>query len=194
MNKKPKLLPFMVDYIKSFEGWRKKAYLDSANVWTIGWGTTKWFDGYNIKEGMVITKEICNKLFNRDINNFSSKIFDFVKVKLSDHQFSSLVSFTYNVGIGNFSRSTLLKKLNKGMYKEAAAEFSKWVKVRNRKTNKWTVLKGLVLRRKKEMKVFLTPDTIKISEFRNFVDNIKARSYTFIYKNKFNILEVKERQ
>lgn len=62
---------------------------------------------------------------------------------------SALASFTYNLGEGNLSKSTLLKKLNAKDYKGAAAEFPKWNKAGGR------VLAGLVKRRKAEMELFL---------------------------------------
>jgi hypothetical protein len=84
-----------------------------------------------------------------------------VKVPLNENQFSSLVSFSYNVGTGALQDSTLLKKLNAGDYDGAAGEFGKWNKgtVKNPKTGKKekVELRGLTTRRAAERKLFETP-------------------------------------
>jgi lysozyme len=72
-----------------------------------------------------------------------------VKVPLSQNQFDALVSFEYNVGYGNFSKSTLLRKLNLKDYIGASKEFDKWVYANKKK------LTGLVKRRKSEKELFL---------------------------------------
>jgi lysozyme len=70
------------------------------------------------------------------------------KVPLKQHQFDALVSFAYNVGVGNLRSSTLLRKLNAGDYDGAALEFHRW----NRSKGK--VLPGLVRRRAAEALLF----------------------------------------
>jgi lysozyme len=73
-----------------------------------------------------------------------------VKTELTENMFSSLCSFIYNVGSGNFQRSTMRMKLNRGQHEEAADEFKKWRKAGGR------VSKGLVRRRKQERELFLS--------------------------------------
>lgn len=73
----------------------------------------------------------------------------YVKVKLTQNQFDALVSFVYNVGVGAFRTSTLLRKLNNGDYVGAAAEFKRW------KFGGGKELPGLVRRRKAEEQLFL---------------------------------------
>jgi lysozyme len=63
--------------------------------------------------------------------------------------YSSLASIIYNIGSGNFQRSTLRMKLNRGWYEAAADEFPKWRRAGGR------ILKGLVKRRAKERELFL---------------------------------------
>ena len=63
--------------------------------------------------------------------------------------YSSLASIIYNIGSGNFQRSTLRMKLNRGWYEDAANEFPKWRRAGGR------ILKGLVKRRAKERELFL---------------------------------------
>ncbi len=135
--------------IKSFEGYRLTAYQCPAKVWTIGYGHTGTVEGKPIKAGMRITEEKAAALLQEDLTGFEKSVKSLVKVKLTENQFAALVSFTYNVGAGNLKRSTLLKKLNAGDYKGAAAEFTKWNKAGG------IVLAGLVRRRKEEQSLFL---------------------------------------
>ena len=82
------------------------------------------------------------------------KIKALVKVPINQNQLDSLTSFVYNVGIGAFRSSTLLRLLNSGAPKsEVAAQFDRWNKgtVRGQKV----VLPGLVRRRSEEKALFL---------------------------------------
>jgi lysozyme len=64
-------------------------------------------------------------------------------------QFDALVSFAFNVGLGNLQRSSLRMKHNRGDFDEAADEFMKWSKAGGK------VLKGLVNRRLDEQRLYL---------------------------------------
>ena len=88
-------------------------------------------------------------MLESDINRFSVGVRAFLKKNLNDNQFSALVSFAYNCGIGSFAGSTLLKYVNSGNFLAAAHEFGKW----NRSGGK--ILPGLVARRQAEVKLFL---------------------------------------
>ena len=83
-------------------------------------------------------------------------ILKYVKVPLTDNQLSALVSFVYNVGIGAFASSTLLRKLNARDYVGAANELLRWDK--GTVNGKKVVLRGLTIRRAKERAVFLKGD------------------------------------
>jgi lysozyme len=65
-------------------------------------------------------------------------------------RFDSLVSFSFNVGLGNLQRSSLRMKNNRGDFEEAAEEFMKWTKGGGR------VLPGLVKRRMDERALYLS--------------------------------------
>lgn len=133
-----------LEKLKKWEGLRTKAYLDSAKVWTIGYGHTSAAGDPYVRQGMVITdKEATNILMN-DLTQYEQAVEQSVKVELNDNQFAALVSFTYNVGIGAFKKSTLLKKLNKGDYDAVPAELMKWTKAGGKR------LQGLVNRRSAE--------------------------------------------
>ena len=134
-----------IDLIKSFEGLRLEAYLDSVDVPTIGYGHTR-----KVQLGQTITAEQAESFLMEDIHEFELAIQRLVYVPLSQNQFDAIVSFTFNVGIGNLKRSTLLKKLNAGNIAGAANEFNKWVYAGKEK------LKGLVKRRDKERLLFIS--------------------------------------
>ncbi|HEU5067050.1 MAG TPA: lysozyme [Sphingomicrobium sp.] len=74
-----------------------------------------------------------------------------VKVPLNSNQLGALVSLTYNIGLGNFRSSTLLRLLNAGDYAGAAAEFPRWNKAAGK------TMTGLITRRAAEARLFRTP-------------------------------------
>lgn len=130
--------------IKSFEGKELKAYKCPAGIWTIGYGDTE-----NVKQGMIITEaEADARLSNRLNKDFCPAVERLVKVKINDNQFSALVSLVYNIGVGAFEKSTLLRKLNAGDFAGAAEQFDRWNKAGGK------VLNGLVKRRAAERKLF----------------------------------------
>lgn len=135
----------MTQKIKKFEGYMSKAYADAKGVWTIGYGNTFYADGTPVKPGDTITKSEAEKLFSEVLGQFASDVADAVRVEVNKCQFDALVSFTYNVGIGNLKKSTLLKKVNADPEDESIrTEFNKW----NKSGGK--TLPGLIKRRKDE--------------------------------------------
>lgn len=136
--------------IKHFEGLSLKAYLCPAKVWTIGYGTTGVAEA---RPGVVITQARAEELLQEDVAKFERQIWALVKdVVVSQHQFDALVTFAYNIGIGAFKTSTLLKKLLQKDYTGASQEFLRWTKAKGK------VLPGLVIRRRAEHLLFLGGD------------------------------------
>lgn len=133
-----------INLIKTFEGLRLEAYKDVIGVWTIGWGHT----GSDVRPGLKIDEPTATDLLHLDLRKFEDGINSMVKVALSQHQFDALVSFTYNVGLGNFQKSTMLKLLNASDSAKAALEFPKWRSAGGR------VIPVLVERRAKEQFLF----------------------------------------
>lgn len=129
--------------IRQAEGLRLRAYKCPAGVWTIGFGTTA-----GVKEGQVITKERAEELLRDDVKRFEDQVLRLVKVQLTQGQLDALVSFTYNLGAANLGNSTLLRLLNAGDYKGAAAQFDRWTKAGGKE------LPGLVKRRAAERALF----------------------------------------
>lgn len=144
-----------LDLIKQFEGLRLKAYKCPADVWTIGYGHTSAAGQPAVKSGMSITEAQANKILASDLGQYEDAINNSVKVELTQNQFDALVSFVYNVGIGAFQKSTLLKKLNAGQYDAVPAELMKWTKGGGKE------LPGLVRRRRAEAALWRGVDDSK---------------------------------
>jgi lysozyme len=143
LNKKGTVL------LHHFEGLKLKAYKCPADVWTIGYGNTFYEGGSKVKQGDTVTKERAIELFNSVTTSFAIQITGSIKASLNENQFSSLVSFAYNVGVTNFKKSTLLKKINIDKNDPTIfAEFLRWDKAAGK------VLAGLKLRRQAEAKLY----------------------------------------
>lgn len=137
-----------IDLIKQFEGYSSKAYPDPATggaPWTIGYGTTR-----GVKPGMVITAEQAEKMLRDDVEKFESGVSSLITSPTTQGQFDAMVSLAYNIGLGNFGKSTLLKKHNARCYTCAADQFRVW----NRANGK--VMNGLTKRRAAEREVFMS--------------------------------------
>ncbi|WP_204141532.1 lysozyme [Halomicronema sp. CCY15110] len=139
-----------LEIIKHFEGRRLQAYQDSVGIWTIGYGHTSAAGDPQVRAGMVISEQEAEDILKQDLELFEAGVRDRVNVALNSDQFSALVSFSFNVGLGAFGNSTLLRKLNAGDYPGAANEFTRWVKAGG------TTLPGLVRRRDAEKALFLS--------------------------------------
>ena len=140
-----------IDMMHHFEGCRLQAYQCSAKVWTIGWGNTYYQDKKPVKQGDKVTQDQADELFEMIMNEFAIEVRNALTKEVNENQFSALVCFAYNVGIGNLKKSTLLRKVNVNPNDETIAlEFAKWNKAGGK------VLNGLVRRRKAEADLYFT--------------------------------------
>lgn len=141
-----------LNLIKQFEGLSLKPYLCSAGIPTIGFGNTFYENMKKVTlQDETITEERADSLFNFLVTtNYVNVVNRLVIVDINQNQFDALVSFVYNLGSGNFEKSTLLKKVNQSDFIGASLEFEKW----NRAGGK--VLNGLTKRRLSEKKLFLS--------------------------------------
>lgn len=133
-----------LELIKNSEGLRLSPYLCPAGLLTIGYG-------HVIRNGEVIRdldEEAAELLLQEDVRWAEKAVGTYVKVPLTENQFSALVSFIFNIGCGAFQKSTLLKLLNKSDYDGASKEFAKWNKGGGK------VLPGLIVRRSAERELF----------------------------------------
>lgn len=135
-------------FVASFEGLRLEAYRCSAGVLTIGYGHT----GSDVKPTSKLTKEQAWDLLVKDLTVRANELARYINVPLSQNQYVALLSFAFNLGIGALTSSTLLKRLNEGLYEDAAYQFLRWNKAGGK------VLPGLVRRRTAEMELFLKDD------------------------------------
>tara|TARA_B110000908_G_scaffold168009_1_gene222048 strand:- start:388 stop:1119 length:732 start_codon:yes stop_codon:yes gene_type:complete len=140
--------------IKRFEGLHKvqsdgtvSSYRCPAGKWTVGWGSCK-----GVRSGMKITVAEAEDRLAADIREHEHFVKQYVTVPLTQGQYDSLVSFVFNLGGGAFRSSTLLSKLNKGLYDDVPEQLMRWNKARV--NGQLTPLKGLTRRRAAEAAIF----------------------------------------
>lgn len=140
-----------INLIKKYEGCKLKAYLCPAHIPTIGWGNTAYKNGSKVKLGDTITQEQADELLIHILNYFSDGISHAITKELTDNQYNALLSFSYNLGLGNLRVSTLLKKVNADPNDlSIKAEFLKWNKAGGK------ILAGLTKRREEEATLYFT--------------------------------------
>ena len=110
---------------KRYEGLRLKAYQDSGGVWTIGYGHT----GNDVHPEKEVTQLEAESLLRADLGSALDCVNEAVKAPLQQNQFDALVDFCFNVGSGNFVRSTLLLKVNEKDFEMATEQFGIWINV-----------------------------------------------------------------
>ncbi len=131
------------------EGCKLKAYKDSAGVWTIGIGTTKYPNRRKVKEGDICTIEQAYEYCKNDIKWCEKAINTLVLKELNQNQFDALVLFVYNIGETAFKDSTALKKINVDPTdRSIGSELLKWNKAGGRP------LLGLTNRRQAEIDLY----------------------------------------
>jgi lysozyme len=131
--------------IKEFESLRLVSYPDpgtGARPYTIGWGHT----GVDVPHsGIKITKEQAEKYLSKDLVRFEKSVMNLIHVELTDNEFAALVSFAYNVGEGNLSKSSACKLINKNLKEKGFKSLISWNKAAGK------VLNGLTRRREAEI-------------------------------------------
>lgn len=134
-----------IDLIKKYEGFRAKAYKCPAGKWTIGYGHT-----LNVKSTDVISLDEAEYFLKKDVE-FAENEVNRHNLNINQNQFDALVSFVFNLGVGNFTRSTLLRKIKSNPNDPTIREeFEKWIYADGK------VLNGLVRRRKDEADLYFT--------------------------------------
>jgi lysozyme len=143
------------ELLAQWEGFKQKVYKDAVGKATIGVGHlltgaekssgSITINGECIDYSGGITKEQVLGLLAQDLGRFEKAINDNVTVSIKQNQFDALVAFCFNVGVGAFTDSTLLKKLNDGSYDAVPDQLMKWTKGGGK------TLPGLVNRRQHEI-------------------------------------------
>ena len=135
--------------IKRYEGYKTTPYRCPAGLYTVGYGHVignglqlpdEWNRTFSLGE--------IDELLRTDLARFERGVLHYCTVYLTQSQFDSLVSFSFNLGLGVLQRSTLRQKLNRGDYDGASKEFLKYTRAGGK------VLKGLVRRRQAEYNLF----------------------------------------
>lgn len=150
-----------LELLEQWEGFKPNVYKDSAGLPTIGVGhlLTKSelssgkivINGTSVPYSGGLTNQQVLDLLSQDVNPAGQAVNNNVKVTLNQNQFDALVSFTFNVGVGAFTSSTLLKVLNQGQYDQVPTQLLRWTRSGGQ------VVQGLVNRRQNEIKLWNTP-------------------------------------
>ncbi|MFV0231786.1 lysozyme [Empedobacter falsenii] len=141
-----------LELIKKYEGFYSKPYRDPIGIPTIGYGATYYPDKKKVTmQDKALTEKQASDLLAEMLKVYENQVALLVRKPISQNQFDALVSFAYNLGATNLSKSTLLKKVNVNPNdKSIADEFIKW----NRAGGK--VLSGLTKRRKDEAALYFS--------------------------------------
>jgi lysozyme len=154
--------PKALKMISHHEGVRNKPYRCPARLWTVGVGHVidpnhakvpfEQRSYLEIPEGWnrVFTREEVDAILAKDLERFERGVLKYCPTAGSNQSWlDSLVSFSFNVGLGTLQRSTLRQKHNRGDYAGAADELLKYSFAGGK------VLKGLLNRRKDERALYL---------------------------------------
>lgn len=143
--------PICDEMVKMFEGLRLRSYQDAVGVWTVGYGHT----GGDVKPNHTISLEDANYFLDLDLRVATAGVLGAIKgttESFTPWELDALTSFVFNVGVGAFSNSTMLKLILAGNKREAAGQFRRW------KYAGGIPLEGLIRRRRAEAVRFLGGD------------------------------------
>ena len=142
-----------LELIKKYEGFYPKPYKDPIGIPTIGYGFTYYLPDRRkvTMQDRPLTEHQASCMLQEILKGYEKDVLRLVKVKLTQNQFDALVSFTFNLGATNLSKSTLLRKLNINPNDPTiASEFLKWNKAGGK------VFNGLTKRRKEESELYFS--------------------------------------
>lgn len=135
-----------VPFIAGWEGKSNVAYLDLAKVWTVCYGETR-----GVNQNTIKSDTQCAEMLDARTLEFMGQVDALVKPDLKPNQMAALTSFAYNVGMGSFAGSNLLKRVNKGDIVGACTyELPRWVFIGKKPS------RGLMNRRNAEKKLCLS--------------------------------------
>jgi lysozyme len=148
-------------FIAAMEGTVLHVYLDSAGLPTAGVGHLLTVAERNVyRVNQSVTKAECDAWLAKDLKEAEGAVYSSVTVKITQNQFDALVSLAFNIGTGAFSRSVVVKKCNAADNVGSANAFQSWNKATV--NGKKMIIEGLVKRRNKERRLFLTPDSAAV--------------------------------
>lgn len=117
------MTPVGIALVKSFEGCKLTAYQDIVGVWTIGYGHT-----LGVKLGDTITQVRADEMLADELNAFESRMLTLCTTNTNPYQSDAMTSLSFNIGLGAFAASTVLRKHNASDTEGAAAAFALWNK------------------------------------------------------------------
>lgn len=173
-----------IAHIRKFEGCNPYVYEDQGGYPTIGIGhlltrtenmTGKiYINGEPVFYHQGLSEQQCVALLKQDLAVPVNTVNEAVIVPLNQNQFDALVSFVFNIGCGNFKRSSLLRVLNSGNYDKVPEQLRLWAYVGEK------ISKGLQKRREEEIKLWRTPgedETAGLDSFLpiDFIDSPEPR-------------------
>ncbi|WP_340646572.1 glycoside hydrolase family protein [Phenylobacterium sp.] len=139
-----------IDLIKRFEGYRRKSAQLADSRWTIGYGHT-----LTAREGAEVSEQDAEALLLYDLIAVAHSVNEWTYTPLTQNQFDSLCAFAFNIGVDNFRRSSVLRRVNEGQLLQAACAMELWRKADFE--GERIVIDALVRRRSAEKTLFLTP-------------------------------------
>lgn len=145
-----------LDLIRQFEGFRGTAYRDPVGVWTIGYGHTSMAGAPEVIAGLTVSDTEAAGILARDVEQFARGVRALVRMELSDGQFSALVSFAFNVGLGALKKSSVLAAVNGRDFAAVPRRLQLWTKAGGH------VLPGLVRRRAAEAALFASASVVAV--------------------------------
>lgn len=152
--------------IKPFEGRHLEVYKCPAGIATIGYGSTYYEDGSKVKmTDPPISEDRAEQLLLNTLKGFEVGVMKRTTAHINQEMFDALVSFCFNLGLGNYQASTLRMKLNRGEYEDIYEQFLRWNKAGG------MVLRGLTRRRKAEGVLF-NEGVVSLDKGEGFFDSI----------------------
>jgi lysozyme len=141
---------------KVSEGFVPTLYNDAAQYCTIGYGhlidknkNPRYCNGSEPEEFLRgITESRGGELLKGDMGLAELAVMTSVKTELTDGQYAALCDFVYNVGGGNFRKSTLSQVVNRREFDRVPTQFRRWTMAGGKK---WP---GLQKRREREIELF----------------------------------------
>jgi lysozyme len=139
-----------IELIKTFEGYRPKAAQLADGRWTIGYGHT-----LTARQGAEVSSSDAEALLLYDLIAVAHAVNEHVYTPLTQNQFDGLTCFAFNIGVENFRRSMVLRRVNEGNLLQAAYAMEMWRRADFE--GERIVIDALVRRRSAEKTLFLTP-------------------------------------
>lgn len=147
MGKRMKTSKAQVLRTAAYEEYRARPYraTPAEQYLTIGYGHY----GPDVKANMNWPKSKALTVLRKDLKTAEDAVNRLVKVGINQNRFDALVDLVFNIGVGAFTTSTLLRLLNQSDYGAAAKQFARWNKQNG------VALGGLTRRRGEEEHLFM---------------------------------------